>query len=699
MPIRYVPYAPEPVEGQALLRNVVRTRRLLTYTGSDGVERRIARGLPLYDVETVETVGEAEAAGQNAVLSGSCLAACAWLKDRGEEVDLVYIDPPFASGADFAKRIYLRRNPKAAEAATRAEEQQLDFPDVRSFEETMYGDIWNKEDYLNWMYENLVAIRSVMSDTASLYLHIDWHIGPYVKVLLDEIFGESNFQSEIVWKRTSAHSDAETYGVNHDTIFFYTKGPAFTFNEVFQPYTEEYLARFKRYDEAPDGTKRYWTDDNLSAKGLRGRGYDYAYKGVRGYWRCPEETMAQLDAANRLLFTRKGGIRRKRYKDEMPGMPAQALWDDIPPVNSQAAERVDYPTQKPRALLERVLTASSDAGMLVADFFGGSGTTAEAAHRLGRRFVTSDVGLNSFQTTRDRLRDAGAAFEARVVRDGVALFRNPTQTMDRLATLIPGLRRGGVPAPWFGLFQDAALGAVPVHVPNLLDSGSRVLDAPALYRLVQTLGDLDAATKRAVVYYVDAEDAAELDRVLAENPTAVEVELRDLKELLAEAVVEDDVTARVEEAEGGGFVVHVERFVSDRLRAQIAAYNEKRALPKAASLYDDAEAEDTDETADAETPAPKKKTFTPIEVSDAGLELVEYVSVDATAASGPWTSSAEVRVDKKGFVVLDGKKTKAFWDGAIRSSRRPLRVKVRSISGDETVVALGGDRTTAQAAA
>jgi len=193
MPIKYIPYIPNTVEGQAILDNFVRTRRILRYRDNHKVFDRIRRGLPLYEVEKVESIGNNS---ENMLIRGECLSACAYLKDKGIKVDLVYIDPPFASGADYAKKVYLRRNPKIAETLKKAEEE-LDIEELRSFEEKIYGDIWNKEDYLNWMYENLSAIKSVMSDTASIYVHLDWHIGHYVKILMDEIFGEDNFRNDI----------------------------------------------------------------------------------------------------------------------------------------------------------------------------------------------------------------------------------------------------------------------------------------------------------------------------------------------------------------------------------------------------------------------------------------------------------------------------------------------------------------------
>ena len=159
MPVKYIPYYPNTVEGQAILDNITRTQRVLRYRENDKIYDRIKRGMPYYEVEPLETVGELS---ENLVIRGECISACAYLKEKGIKVDLVCIDPPFASGADYAKTVYLRRNPKLAEKVAAAE-QEMDIDELKAFEEKMYGDIWQKEDYLNWMYENLMAIKSIMS--------------------------------------------------------------------------------------------------------------------------------------------------------------------------------------------------------------------------------------------------------------------------------------------------------------------------------------------------------------------------------------------------------------------------------------------------------------------------------------------------------------------------------------------------------
>ena len=659
MPIKYVPFIPEPVEGQAVLGNF---NRILKYKGADDMSMVLQRGMPLYEMEKQETVGENK--DGNLVIRGECVSACAYLKEQGIQVDLVYIDPPFASGADYAKKVYLRCNPKVAEAIDQAE-QELDIEELKAFEEKMYGDVWDKEKYLNWMYENLMSIKSVMSETASIYVHLDYHIGHYMKVLMDEIFGEDNFRNEIIWKRATAHSDAEFYGNNFDCIYFYTKSQEqYVFNTVYVPYDEDYAARFRRSD--PDGRK--WDDRDLSAKGLQGGGYTYEYKGCTSLWRCPIETMEKLDSEGRLYFTKNGGIRRKLYLDELPGMPVQSMWMDINPVNSQAIERSDYATQKPAALLERIVNASPNKGMCVADFFGGSGVSATVANKLGRRFIHCDIGLNSIQTTRDRLKVDGAQFDVLEIKDGVQLYRNPVQTMDKIKSLIPGLKNeDSLDSFWEGAITDSKLGTIPVYVPNLMDSTSKLLDVVLMNRIIhQAIPDLDAGIKKVIVYYIDITSEEEIRRFIdQDDSTTVEIELRDLKTVLDDVVIGDYAKFHIEERKGdlfGGYAVVVDTFISDRVLQKITEFNEKARMNATA-----------------------KKPFKPIEVSDDGLELIEYLSLDCSAAQGEWHSDSEIKIDKNGHVIRNGEKTKEFWDGTICGEKNPLRLKIRNICGDETV--------------
>lgn len=287
------------------------------------------------------------------------------------KVKLIYIDPPFATESDF-----------------KTNQGQKAFTDKAK-----------DAEFIEFIRRRLIVAKEILAPDGSIFVHLDQKKVHYIKVVLDEIFGERNFKNEIVWKRTSAHSDAGKLGVNADYILYYSRSDTQTWNQLYEYYGEKHLSRFKRSD--PDG--RYWTDDNLSAKGLRGSGYNYSHKGIEGYWRCPPETMERLDKENKLYFTSKGGIRIKKYLDELEGVPLQSIWDNINPVNSQGKERVNYPTQKPEALLETIIKVSTNPGDIVFDFFGGSGTTASVAEKLGRKWIVCDIGKLAFYTIQKRI--------------------------------------------------------------------------------------------------------------------------------------------------------------------------------------------------------------------------------------------------------------------------------------------------------
>lgn len=667
MPIKYIPFIPEPVEGQAVLGNF---NRILRYKGADEVSMTIQRGMPLYEMEKQETVGKNPEG--NLVIRGECVSACAYLKEQGIQVDLVYIDPPFASGADYAKQVYIRRNPKVAEAIAQAE-QELDIEELKSFEEKMYGDVWDKEKYLSWMYENLMAIKSVMSEKASIYVHLDWHIGHYVKILMDEIFGEDNFRNEIIWQRANAHSDSKQgavhFGRMHDVIFYYALSDDSPFNMQYTPYDEAYINQYYKSIE-PETGRRYWLD-NLQGPGGASKGNPYyEVMGISRYWRYSQERMNSLIAEGRIIQTSPGTVPKyKRYLDEMPGKPVQDMWMDVKSLGGLGSivdERTDYSTQKPIALLERIVSASSDSGMLVADFFGGSGVTAAVAHKLGRRFIHCDIGINSIQTARDRLKTDGAEFDVLEVKDGVQLYRNPVQTMDKIKSLIPGLHSEESLDPfWAGAISDSRLGTVPVYIPNLMDSTSKLLDTVLINRVIhQAIPELDASVKKVILYYIDISGLAEIQKFIAEDDsTSVEIELRDLKNVLDDVVIGDHAEFHTEQTAEGffdGCTVTIDRFVSDRVLGKIMEYNNKARLNA-------------------------KKTFKPIEISEEGLELIEFLSVDCTAVEGEWHSDSEIKIDKLGYVIRYGNKTKEFWDGCIRVDQQPLRLKIRNICGDETV--------------
>ena len=665
MPIKYVPFIPEPVEGQAVLGNF---NRILRYKGADELSMTLQRGMPLYEMEKQETVGENT--DGNMVIRGECVSACAYLKEQGVQVDLVYIDPPFASGADYAKKVYIRRNPKVAEAIAQAE-RELDVDELKAFEEKMYGDVWDKEKYLNWMYENLMAIKGVMSENASIWVELDNHIGHYVKILLDEIFGENHFVNEIVWKRTFSHSDvgqgAKHLGRLHDVIFLYSMSDEYTLNTVYTPYSQEYIDNFFRYSD--DDGRRYRLVSMIGTGGAAKGNPFYEFMGVSRYWRYSQKTIQELVERGLVVQTKPGAVpQKKNYLDESPGVPLQDIWTDIAPVQGGSVENANYATQKPEQLLERIINTSSNSDMLVADFFGGSGGTAAVANKLGRRFIHCDIGLNSIQTARDRLVTDGAEFDVLEIKDGVQLYRNPVQTMDKIKSLIPGLKNeDDLDSFWEGAISDSKLGMIPVYVPNLMDSSSKLLDVVLMNRILhQAIPDLDSSVKKVIVYYIDITDEDEMRRfIAADDSTTVEIELRDLKTVLDDVAIGDEASFHCTEVHDdlfGGWQVVIDSFVSDRVLQKITEFNNKARMN-----------------------ASPKKPFKPIEISEEGLELIEYLSLDCTAADGAWHSDSEIKIDKLGYVIRNGEKTKEVWDGAIRSEKKPLRLKIRNICGDETM--------------
>ena len=732
MPIRYIPIDPIVLRGQAVLG---RFSRALRYNGNDKPGQRLGRGLPLYEVQTTEQVRppatpiDAEKAPKNTknaskkaskqaeaqqiraqsapdlianstlgtqspnlVIHGECQAACAHLLATGQKVDLVYIDPPFASGANYGKTILLRRHPHGPRQNADGAAIEAD-----SWEEALYGDIWNKEDYLNWMYENLVAIKAVMSDSASIYVHLDWHIGHYVKILLDEVFGEENFRNEIVWKRTTSRSGSHFYNHIHDVIYFYSKGDVTHWSQQHSQYAVD------AFPEMDESGKR-WHSTPLTGPGLRNgssgepwQGFDPSKMGKGRHWVIPsyvrqslsdaaqkstQLALDELDAAGRITRGKNGTAipNFKQFEGDLKGIELQSIWLDI------ANDATDYPTQKPEALLERIIKASTDKGMLVADFFGGSGVTAKVANDLGRRFVHSDIGVNSIQTVRDRLANAGASFDVLRVQDGVQLYRNPQQTQAKLASLIPGLgaaqSKQPLPPYWAGIFAVSPhhQGAVPVRLPNLLDSSNRVFDEAALHQLtleeLPKLVDWDYPVDSVVVYTIDITDPEACARWLAEhNPTGIAVELRDLKPLLSDLVLGDEVQARVEPINpaneaGTNYRVVIERYHSAYLARKLAEAVGKKALqPSVVS-------------------SKAKTDALPSGLSEDGLECIDWLSVDCTASVGAWHSAAEAKIDTKNRLWLNGIKQAQPWDGSLACTARPLRLKVRNVAGDETIVGL-----------
>ena len=334
------------------------------------------------------------------VYCGDCLDQLKQLPDHC--VDLCYIDPPFNSN----------RNYEVFWGETK---------EKRSFEDRHEST----KAYIDYMRPRCVEIARVLKKTGSFYYHCDWHASHYVKVMLDQIFGENNFQNEIIWKRTFAHSGASRYGTVHDTIFFYSKSSDYTWNKQFQPYETEYVETFFNHK---DERGQRWMRMDLTGDGIRNgdsgepwRGIDVSAKGR--HWAIPLEEMLQyrlppdatsqekldaLDASGAIHWPKKeGGVPRlKRYANKSPGVPLQSIWNDIRPIHNMSTERLGYPTQKPLALLERVIRASSNSNDIVLDAFCGCGTALVAAQKLNRQWIGIDISPTACRVMAKRLRDA-----------------------------------------------------------------------------------------------------------------------------------------------------------------------------------------------------------------------------------------------------------------------------------------------------
>jgi site-specific DNA-methyltransferase (adenine-specific) len=344
-----------------------------------------------------------------------------------ESVDLIYLDPPFNSNANY-NILFKSKTGDGSDAQIEAFEDTWHWNDHAedAFDQVIRSgntaaaellramrSFLGENDmmaYLSMMAIRLIELHRVLKPTGSLYLHCDPTASHYLKLLLDAVFGAENYRSEIIWKRTSGHSDAKRFASTHDTIFFYSKSDAYVWNEQYQPYDQGYVEQYYRYRE--QSGRRFMSGD-LGAAGLQGGGYDYEYKGVRRVWRVPLPTMQRLDEEGRLFFTKNGIPRIKRYLDEAKGMPVQDVVGDIQALRSWHDERLGYPTQKPQELLERFICASSNEGDVVLDPFCGCGTAVHAAQKLGRQWIGIDVTHLAISLIEKRLRDAfpGIEFE------------------------------------------------------------------------------------------------------------------------------------------------------------------------------------------------------------------------------------------------------------------------------------------------
>lgn len=364
----------------------------LVYHGKEREEDIIADTLAV-PLQPVRNFGTNDVDWHNMLIFGDNLQAMKTLlemkkagklcnADGTPGVRLVYIDPPFATKQDFAGT-----------------------EDQKAYQDRVAGAA-----FIEFLRRRLIFIREMLSDDGALYVHLDWRKCHYIKTILDEVFGETRFQNEIIWQRLSARSDSHTYNHIHDAIYFYAKTRVFPFNVQYSEYSEEYIKKFYRYKD-PDG--RVFSIGDLTARGLRNgesgkpwRGVDPARLG--NHWKVKISTLEQLDAQGKIYWPPKGKVPRlKQYLDERKGRPLQSIWSDISPVQFASAENANYPTQKPEALLDRIINASTNSGDLVLDAFAGAGTTCAVAEKLGRRWIGIDCGKLAVYTIQKRMLNLG----------------------------------------------------------------------------------------------------------------------------------------------------------------------------------------------------------------------------------------------------------------------------------------------------
>jgi len=589
-----------PAKGQALLN----------FQG-----RRFPDKIDVFETEVIEEVKNTKAKEQslfdketdlnsdfrNLLIQGDCLSACAYLKSQNIRVDLVYIDPPFASGANYAKKIYLRNGGKS----------QIEADDNTIGEEIMYGDIWQKEDYLNWLYERLLAIKDIMSETASIYVHLDWHIGHYVKILMDEVFGEENFQNDISWGYRTGGSKKGAWSNKHDIILFYSISEEYVFNQQKEKAYTKSKSRKAGIIDYGGGMAEFFEDEN----------------GVYNL------------------------------------VNARDIWDDIPYINSQAEERERYSTQKPEALLERIIKASSDKGTIVADFFSGSGTTAKVANDLNRKFIACDIGINALQTTRDRLIKAGASFDILKINDGLRLFRNPAQTTAKIFSIIDGFKsRTDLELNdfWDGGIAQARGSYTPVKFSGIHDKLTKeLLDVylEEIYKLEDTTNN---ANEVIIIYAhkdIDIDQDYLNKQINKTAKTELKVRLVSLDSLLGEkrdALFTPDNAEIKLTKQGGQYKVEIKNFYSPYLKNKIDEYNAKKT--KQGTIEQD--------------------LSKAVKISNNGLELIEAVQFDTTLEK-VWKSNPDLE-DRAGI------KDKIKGSYSLDSDK--FKMKIRNIAGDEIII-------------
>lgn len=388
---------PAPPKKQEVSVAAAKGRPMLTWVGKRPLKRVTA--FPAQRVETFNPVGE-KGEWQNLLFHGDNKEVLAWLLANGfrGKVNLVYIDPPFDSGADYVRKVQLRG---AAGTA------RIDGETYTLGEQIQYTDIWANDNYLQFMYERTMLIKELLAPEGSIYVHCDNHRIHLLRCIFDEVLGEANFRAQIVWKRTNSHNSADRYGPVHDTLLHYSRSDGATWNRPMMVISREHI---EKHYSREDQSGRQFGLQELTAPGLR-RGetgipwHGFDPNSLGRHWRWPVAEIEVMYRKGRIHLPESGGWPRLIVyrEDANTRKPASDWWDDVTPLFMSSGERETFPTQKPEALLERIVAASSNPGETILDCFIGSGTTAAVAQKLGRRWIGCDINKGAIQVTSKRL--------------------------------------------------------------------------------------------------------------------------------------------------------------------------------------------------------------------------------------------------------------------------------------------------------
>lgn len=448
----------------------------------------------------------------NAIYEGDNLEIMSKFPDKN--IDLIYADPPF-----FSNRHY--------------EVIWDDGAEIRAFQDRWKGGI---EHYIGWMEPRLRECHRLLKDNGSMYLHCDWHSDAHLRILMDKVFGDNCFQNEIVWKRAAAHNDPKKYGNVHDVILFYTKSKKYTWNTQHTPYTQEYLDA--EWHKTPSG-RTYKCENMLDPRNTM---QDFDFHGTKARWRTNREGMEELwnakqtdvpSSHGRIKLGKDGKPTKRcriKFLDETEGVPLQTWWEDISYIAGGAEQRLGYPTQKPIALLERIVAVSSNKGDTVLDPFCGCGTTLAAAQKLNRKWIGIDVSPTACKLMKDRMRKFYSV-DAKLIKGEVDMkyvkklepfeFQNWV-VVDKFLGTVSQRKSGDMGIDGY---TPQIMGGFPIQVKQSENVGRNVIDnfQPAIDRVGKKKGYIVAYSFVRSVY----EEAARI-----KNANGVEIILRTVQELL-----------------------------------------------------------------------------------------------------------------------------------------------------------------------